>query len=373
MPLDPLFQAFQSPRLTLKNRIVMAPMTRDFAPGGLPGDDVRDYYVRRAQGGVGLIVTEGVAVNMAGAQSQSVPRIYGEDSHRAWRPIVDAVHAAGAPIVPQLWHVGVQDTLTVLNPANSKAPIARVGPSGLSGLGEQITSAMNDEDIAEAIAAYRDAAAAARALGFDGIELHGAHGYLIDQFLWDFTNRRDDRYGGTRAERTRFATEVIAACRDAIGPDLPIILRLSQWKLFDYGASLAKSPAELAEIVEPLAAAGVDIFHISTRHFDTAGFEGSDLSLAGWVKKLSGRPTIAVGSVTLASDFKQGIGNRQGGIAESLSTTDDLARVAERLDRGEFDLIAVGRALIANPDWASRIRSGAPLDAFTKDQLATLF
>src|SRR5690606_31751349 len=136
------------------------------------------------------------------------------------------------------------------------------------------------------VAAFAQAAADARALGFDAVEVHGAHGYLIDQFFWEGTNRRDDAYGGSIANRTRFAAEIIAAIRARVGADLPIILRFSQWKLQDYHARLVNSPTELEQFLTPLAEAGVDLFHCSTRRFWEPEFAGSDLTLAGWTRKL---------------------------------------------------------------------------------------
>lgn len=135
------------------------------------------------------------------------------------------------------------------------------------------------------IAAFAQAADDAKRIGFDGIELHGAHGYLIDQFFWGKTNRRTDRYGGDLVDRTRFAVEIVKACRRAVGPDYPIALRFSQWKSSDYTAKLAETPDELARFLAPLANAGVDIFHCSTRRCWESEFIGSDLNLAGWTKK----------------------------------------------------------------------------------------
>lgn len=153
------------------------------------------------------------------------------------------------------------------------------------------------------INAFAKAAADAKRLGFDGVELHGAHGYLIDQFFWKETNRRTDEYGGDLTGRTRFASRIIHAVRKAVGSRFPIIFRFSQWKTGHYDAKLAYTPEELEAFLAPLTDAGVDIFDCSTRRFWEPEFEGSRLNLAGWTRKLTGKPTISVGSVGLKGDF----------------------------------------------------------------------
>jgi 2,4-dienoyl-CoA reductase-like NADH-dependent reductase (Old Yellow Enzyme family) len=213
-------------------------------------------------------------------------------------------------------------------------------------------------------------------VGFDGIELHGAHGYLIDQFFWEGTNRRTDKYGGDLAQRTRFAVEVIQECRRRVGPKFPIQLRFSQWKLQDYAARLATTPEELGRFLEPLAAAGIDAFHCSTRRFWEPEFEGSDLNLAGWTKKITGKPTTTVGSVSLEVDFTVSLGR-----APALKTDGNGAgraahmdRLVEMLARGDFDLVAVGRAILADPAWAAKVRENHinELNSFTPEVLKTL-
>ena len=153
------------------------------------------------------------------------------------------------------------------------------------------------------IRAFGQAARSAERLGFDGLEIHGAHGYLLDQFFWDGTNQRADGYGGDLVARTRFAVEVIREIRSQVSPEFPVCLRFSQWKLQDYTAKLAQNPAELESFLAPLAAAGVDLFHCSQRRFWEPEFEGSRLNLAGWTRKLTGKPTVTVGSITLNEEF----------------------------------------------------------------------
>ncbi|MER6347619.1 NADH:flavin oxidoreductase [Streptomyces sp. NPDC001595] len=345
--------------LTVPNRIAMAPMTRQFSPGGVPGADVASYYARRAAAGVGLIVTEGTYVGHASAgESDRVPRFHGEEQLAGWAKVAEEVHAAGGTIVPQLWHIGM--VRRAGRPPFAEAPA--VGPSGLRVDGTEGTGeAMTQRDIDDVIGAFAEAAAAAERIGFDGVELHGAHGYLVDQFLWAHTNRRTDGYGGDPVARARFAAELVAAVRETVSPDFPILFRYSQWKQEAYDARLAESPEELEAILTPLAAAGVDAFHASTRRYWLPEFEGSDLNLAGWTKKLTGKQAITVGSVGLDGDFIRAF----AGEGAPVGSLDNLL---DRLERDEFDMVAVGRALLQDPLWAQKVLAGrfdelAPYDA----------
>ncbi|MFJ1928686.1 MULTISPECIES: NADH:flavin oxidoreductase [unclassified Streptomyces] len=361
---DTLSRPFAVRGLTSRNRIAMAPMTRQFSPGGVPGEDVADYYARRAAGGVGLIVTEGTYIDHSSAgTSDQVPRFHGDDALAGWARVADAVHRAGGAVIPQLWHVGVTRT----EGAPPVADAEPVGPSGISLTGEPKGRAMTQQDLDDVIAAFARAAADAERLGFDGIELHGAHGYLIDQFLWSGSNHRTDGYGGDLVARTRFAAEIVAACRAAVSDAFPIVFRMSQWKADAYEAKLAQTPAELDALLAPLTEAGVDVFHASTRRYWLPEFEDSDLNLAGWVKKISGRPTITVGSVGLDGDF---FGAFQG----SSPTVTGIGQLLDRMERDEFDMVAVGRGLIGDPEWAAKTLAGrtADITPFDAAMLRTL-
>ncbi|MFE3161736.1 NADH:flavin oxidoreductase [Streptomyces sp. NPDC059224] len=351
--------------LTVPNRIVMAPMTRQFSPGGVPGEDVVSYYARRAAAGVGLIVTEGTYVGHDSAgQSTRVPRFHGEEQLAGWAKVAEGVHAAGGTIVPQLWHIGMVRKQG--QPPVADAPA--VGPSGIRLDGtEGEGRAMTSQDLDDVVRAFAEAAAAAERIGFDGVELHGAHGYLLDQFLWAGTNRRTDAYGGDPVARTRFAAEIVAAVRASVSPDFPVIFRFSQWKSDNYDARLAETPEELEAILTPLAAAGVDVFHASTRRYWLPEFDDSDLNLAGWTKKLTGRPTITVGSVGLDGDFIkgfQGEGSPVRGIEDLLDS----------LEREEYDMVAVGRAILQDPQWAAKVLAGRTdeLNSYDAAALQTL-
>jgi 2,4-dienoyl-CoA reductase-like NADH-dependent reductase (Old Yellow Enzyme family) len=362
-----LFQSVVLDKLQLKNRIVMAPMTRNFSPGNIPNEKTVEYYRRRAAGGTGLIITEGTCIDHIAANGYpDVPYFHGEESLQGWKAVVDAVHAEGGKIAPQLWHTGGMRKA-------GQAPEGDVPgytPSGMNVPGKLSRHVMTKEEIQDVVKSFARGAGSAKKLGFDAIEIHGAHGYLVDQFFWLGTNIRDDEYGGSMENRSRFAIEIIEAIRAEVGPDFPIILRWSQWKQQDYSAKLVETPELLEEFLMPLSNAGVDIFHCSTRRFWEPEFEGSNLNLAGWTKKITGKPTITVGSVGLDADFIPAPGEAAFKDAEPASLDDLVKRIADN----EFDLVAVGRAMIANPDWANLVEQNSMQDikSFVKDNLFSL-
>lgn len=366
--VEALFRPFRMGDLRLRNRVVMPSMSRNFALNNIPGDDVLEYYRRRAES-VGLIITEGTCINHPAANAyRNVPFFHGEAPLAAWKRIVDSVHAEGAKIAPQLWHVG-----SARHPGAEPDPsVPAYTPSGLTQSFEALCHTMSEQDIQDVIAAFADAADTAKTLGFDGIEIHAAHGYLIDEFFWDKSNRRQDEYGGSLAKRGRFAKEIIEAIRRRVGPDFPLIFRWSQWKQHDYNARLVSDPKELEIFLQPLSEAGVDIFHCSTRRYWQPEFDGSDLNLAGWAKKLTGKPTITVGNVGLDTDLLYDTPGKIGYRGAEPASLDNLL---QRLEAEEYDLAAVGRSLIANPDWAAKVEAGhfESLKPFSKELLRTLY
>ncbi|TDR20773.1 NADH:flavin oxidoreductase [Marinicella litoralis] len=365
-----IFEPFEYGALQLKNRIVLAPMTRSFSPGHVPNQQNVAYYQRRAANGVGLIVTEGTCVGHKAANGYpDVPFFFGDEALAGWRKVVDAVHEAGGKIMPQLWHVGGVRK-DCLQPDES---VPAFSPSGLLSPNKPNGVAMTQDDIDEVIAAFIEAAVQAQKLGFDGVEIHGAHGYLLDQFFWEKTNLRNDEYGGNLAQRTRFATEMISQMRQAVGPEFPIVLRFSQWKLQNYALKLAETPEDLKAFLDPLVAAGVDMFHCSTRRFWEPEFTGSDLNLAGWTKKLTGKPCITVGSVGLAGGFVDE--DKKGMSAQSEVSTEQFELIEKSLIANEYDLVAVGRCLLQDPAWVHKLKAGqyTEMKPYTAESLKNLY
>lgn len=382
MDLSPLLSPLTLRGITLPNRFAMAPMTRSFCPDGLPGDDVVAYYRRRAEAGVGLIVTEAIgidhpaAIGDTGLGEKDLPLFLDERSVAAWRKVVDAVHATGGKIVPQLWHQG-----PMRMPGSPPHPdVPAFAPSGR--YGDPATAAEyyrekaqildrplpvpTDTEIGEVIESFGRAASLANAAGFDGIAIHGAHGYLVDAFLWAETNRRTDRWGGDAVARTAFAAEVIKACRAQTDPHKPVFFRWSQFKQQDFRARLAETPDELAAILRPLVDAGVDVLEPSVRYFNTPAFPGSDLSLAGWTRKLTGLTTGIVGGI----GFDKGMYDSVSHLATAGSN--NLPLLLARFEDGEFDIATIGRALLHDPRWVAKVISGESLAPFDPQSLYEL-
>lgn len=356
--LNHLFTPFAS-KLSLKNRIVMAPMTRSKCPDNSPTKDVVDYYTARAKGGVGLIITEGTCINHPGAHGYpDIPSFYGKKALKGWKTVLEAVKKYDCKIIPQLWHVGSmrQKGQPPIKDASSYAPTGGIIHPYLPQILDPTETALppieiQKQDIEDLIQAYIDAAIDAKMLGFDGIEIHGAHSYLLDQFFWEKTNKRDDKYGGDLKQRTAFACEIIQGICDIVGPNFPVIFRFSQWKFSDFNHKMAKNPKELEDFLRPLQDAGVDIFHCSTHNYAIPEFPDHDsiLNLAGWTKKITGLPTITVGSVGIDKPFKENAHN-------GFYSLKEIDEALQRLKAEEFDLIAFGRTLISNPQLALNLK-----------------
>lgn len=319
--------------LSLPNRVVMAPMTRSRAIGGVPNELMRDYYAQRA--GAGLIVTEGVAPSPDGQGYARIPGLYDSRQVEGWRRVTAAVHDAGGRIVAQLMHTGRIGHL-----ANLPAGARIVAPSAVQAAGTMWTDdrgpqpmptpeAMGTADLAAARDAFVLAARNARAAGFDGVELHGANGYLLEQFLHPHSNRRDDGYGGSVTARNRFVLEVVDAVGDAIGRDR-LAIRLSPMSTFNDLS--ARTPEETHEQYEALARGLRGLLYVH----------------------VVGTATEAVGRIT--ASMREAYG---GPIVANGGYDADSAEVA--ITSGFADLVSFGRPFIANPDLIARWREGVPL------------
>lgn len=342
-----LFEPWNHGNLHLRNRVVMAPMTRRKAePDGLVTEESVAYYARRAKGEVGLIISEGTALDDRHAYDTiTVPRIETPAQWAAWKKVVDAVHAEGGAFAPQIWHTGRLA-------ADPIGPSAGPGPQRADGTRRPDVREMTEEDFAQVLNAYRNAAHGTLETGADALEIHGAHGYLLDSFLSPGTNQRTDAYGGTPENRMRFPLEVVRAIREVVGPGFPILYRFSQWKMDDYRELKFQAPGDLERWVLALREAGVDILHVSTRDAtDPAWDAEGPRTLAGWAEQLSGLPTIAVGKVSVTLSMDESYGEKR---SEIVSPTPWI----DLIERGECSLLAVGRALIANPNWVPLVRSG---------------
>lgn len=363
--LSPLFEPMRLGRVVLRNRFVLPGMQRRWCEQGAPDARLDAYYRRRVEGGVGLIVSEATAVDHPSAtQTASFARLTPATAD-AWKRCVGAVKDAGGTMLLQLWHEGA---IRPEGGDNAWSVHPTLSPSGLAHRGRANGRAATGDELAQIRDAFIRSALLAQAAGADGVEVHAAHGYLLDQFLWPVTNRRDDGYGGDdMRDRVRFPAEIVAGIRRVCGKDFLISFRFSQWKEADFAARIAQTPEELAVLTHAVREAGADILHASTRRFWEAEWAGSDLNLAGWTKRLGGLPTITVGSVGLSADVMSIVTGE-----EVAATIEQGAReLARRFAQDEFDLAAVGRSLIADPDWILKVRDGrySEVRAFSRGDL----
>lgn len=377
--IDPLLEPFTVRGVTLPNRIIMSPMTRGASPNGVPGADVAAYYARRAAGGVGTIFTESVFVNDKGtmgkfglegdgAKPNPWPLMFGEAPLEGWRGVADAVHAAGGRIFPQLMHLGVQRS-----PGKGETwdSIHISSPSGFFGTPEETASlppeaqavftgddkAMTDAEVVSVIDAFASAAAGAKSAGFDGIALHGGHGYLIDNFMRPETNRRSDRWGGDHLGRMAFPVALVRAVRAAIGEDTPISFRFSQWTHHNLDAQLFPTFGILEDILGALSDAGVDIFEASARAFTDTVFEGDDRNLAKLTRQITGKPTVMLGGTGVWRE-------KYESALVPPKVIDNIDEVMERFADGQFDLLAIGRSLLNDANFVQKIIAGEPFAPF---------
>ena len=326
-------------------------------------------------GGAGLILTEATGVEADGRISPADTGIYTQEQIEAWARIVKFIEQEGSVAGIQLAHAGRKASTREPWHGGSAATAEQGGwpgvwaPSALKFIDSYPQPIELDEaGIQRIIGAFAQAAKNALQAGFKVAEIHAAHGYLIDEFFWHETNVRTDRYGGDISQRTRFGADIVKGIRARTSPTFPIVLRYSQWKLQDFTARPWPTPDDLEKFLRPMVDAGVDVFDCSQRRFWTPEFEGSELNLAGWTQKLSGRPAISVGSVTIGEEFLQTLlEGLPGPIA-------GIQKLIDRMEKDEFDLIAVGRALIANPDWPQKVRANQiqQLQPFSRAMLADL-
>ena len=341
----------------------MAPMTRNQSPGGIPTNDVISYYARRAKAEVGLIITEGIEVShIASSAYPNVPRLDTNKAREGWKKVVDGIKNNNGAVIAQLWHCGGFRKLGMQ--PNPEVP--GYTASGLVKPGKKVAHEMTLQDIKETIDAYASDAKICQELGFDGVEIHGAHGYLIDNFLWGGTNIREDSYGGSIQKRSQFVSDIIKAVKENVDNQFIVGLRFSQWKQHDFSAKLASTPDDLKKILMPPVEAGLDFLHSSMRRFWESEFEGSDENLAYWTKKISNIPTIGVGSVGLDSDFID---------MTAPATPTSIDKALDDIKKQKYDLIAVGRALLSDYEWVVKMKEGRLNDVipYTKDALLNLY
>jgi len=325
--------------LSLQNRLVMCPLTRSRATGNVPNDLMVQYYAQRAS--AGLIISEGTTPSPNGLGYPRIPGIFSAEQVAGWKKITDAVHAGGAKMFIQFMHTG-----RIGHPLNLPAGAKVVAPSAVAAKGEMFTDAeglkphpiphaMTAADIKSTIAEFVQAAKNAMAAGFDGVELHGANGYLLEQFIRPNSNTRTDNYGGSIENRVRFALEVIDATIAAIGKD-KVGIRLSPFGVFNDMPLYPEMEADYTYLAQKLNAAGLLYIHL-VDHSSMGAPKVPDSMKA-----------------TFRSVFKGAL---------ILSGGYDAARAESDLAAGKCDLVAVGKPFLANPDLVARWKTHAAVNA----------
>jgi 2,4-dienoyl-CoA reductase-like NADH-dependent reductase (Old Yellow Enzyme family) len=340
----------------LKNRLAVAPMTRvSAAPDGTPTDEMVSYYAEFARGGFGVLITEGTYTDVAHSQGYLNQPGLAVDAHvEGWRRVVDAVHAEGVPLIAQLMHAGA------LSQGNSYG-LETIAPSPVAPRGEMLEEyggsggwptprEMRDADIESVVAGFVDAAIRAQAAGFDGVEVHAANGYLLDQFLTAYTNTRDDEFGGSVGNRIRLTASIIAEIGDRTGDDFLRGVRLSQTKVNDFTYRWPGGAADGEVIFAELAKAGADYLHIASegRDFIDTARLSDGRTITALARDVSGLPVMANGGMH------------------------DLEQAAAVIDGGHADLVSLGRGALANPDLPARLIGGADREPFDHAMLSPM-
>lgn len=333
---EKLFTPLTAGAITMKTRVVMAPLTRNRAPGGVPGPLNVEYYRQRA--GAGLIVSEGTQISPRGQGYADTPGIHSPEQVAGWQAVTKAVHDAGGSIVAQLWHVGRVSHPDLLGGASPLAPSA-IPARTRTFIGGQFVPtaqlrALTEQEIHATIGDYRHAAANAMAAGFDGVEVHGANGYLVDQFLRDTTNRRSDDWGGSIDNRVRFLREVMTTIAAEIGADRAGI-RLSPWSNANDVGLDSDTEGLFGAAIDVLNDIGIAFLHV---------VEGQTGGPRAWP---------AGGIEALRARFR-GVWIANNGY--------DRASAIAAVDSGAADAVAFGKLYISNPDLAQRLAADAPLN-----------
>lgn len=332
-----LFAPVKLGQVQLQNRVALAPMTRVSATyTGEATEAMAAYYERFALGGFGLLITEGIYTDTAFSQGNLFqPGLALPEHTFSWKKVTKRVHERGAKMFAQLMHAGPQYQ-------GSRYRAVPIGPSAVRARGEQlemyrgsgpypVPTEMTYEQITKTVRGFAQAALRAREAGFDGVEIHGANGYLIDAFLTPYLNHRDDEYGGSARNRVRFAVEVCQAVRAAVGPEMAVGIRVSQGKVSDNHYKWEGGLDDAQVIFAALGKTGIDFIHTTEYRAMAQAFEGTTESLASLAKKFGQVAIIANGHL------------------------DDPADATELIRTGTADIVAIGKPALANRDWPKRV------------------
>jgi len=341
---DKLFSKFSINNFALKNRIGVAPMTRMSAgPDSIPRQDVLDFLVRRAENGAAVVYTEAIVTDYESAQGYpGQSRILNRQQIEAWKTVNNAIRQAGSISIMQMFHCG-RMAWPEVNPAQRVIAPSAVTPGQDNPLTQApypVPEVINHFEIQHVINGFVETAKGAVAAGFDGIEIHGAHGYLISQFLSGYSNKRTDDYGGSVANRYRFAHELIQAVRPVVPDNLLLTFRISNWGVADMEVSLFESRQEYQEIIGYLDNEPIDAISVSTYDFTEKAF-GTDWNMAQLTREVTAKPIMICGQIY------------------------DRASGEEALN--DADIVLTAKSILLNPDWVEDVRAGRELPLHTSE------
>lgn len=340
-----LFSPFKLKNYTLKNRIGVAPMTRMSSPGdSIPRRDVLEFLVTRAKNGAGLVITEAIVSDYESAQGYPrQSRMTTQRQIEAWKPVTDAIRKAGAVSMCQIFHCG-RMAWPEVNPAGrsvAPSPITPKQNNPLTGKPYPVPDEMSRFDIEHAVCGFAETARGAVAAGFDGIEIHCAHGYLINQFLSSYSNQRTDDYGGTIGNRYHFAHEVIGAIRTVVPKDRLVTVRISNWGIADMEVSLFENKEEWQEMVRLFSKEPIDAISVSTYDYSQKAF-GTDRNMAQISAETTHLPTMICGKIY------------------DRATAEDALKDA--------DIVLSGKSMLLNPNWVEDIRANKTLPMYKSEE-----
>ncbi len=344
MTNDIIFSPFKLNSFTLKNRIGVAPMTRMSSPGdSIPRQDVLDFLVRRAENDAAIVYTEAIVTDYESAQGYpGQARLITQRQIEAWKPVVDAIRKEGAISIMQMFHCG-RMAWPEINPANRVIAPSAISPkqkNPLTGEPYPVPDEISLFDIEHVISGFVETARGAVEAGFDGIEVHGAHGYLISNFLSAYSNRRTDAYGGSVENRYRFAHEIIQAVRRVVPPDRLLIFRISNWGVADMEVSLFQDRSEWQQIIKMLSKEPIDAISVSTYDYSAKAF-GTDQTMAQFTREATDLPIMICGKIY------------------DRATAEDALKHA--------DIILSAKSILLNPNWVEDIRRSKELPLYKSE------
>lgn len=347
---DTLFSPFKLNGFNLKNRIGVAPMTRMSSPGdSIPRRDVLDFLIRRAKNGAAIVYTEALVTDYESAQGYpKQARLTTQRQIDAWKPVVQAIQKEGAVAIMQMFHCG-RMAYPKINPAGRVIAPSAITPkqdNPMTGAPYPVPDAMTQFDIEHVINGFAETAKGAVEAGFDGIEIHGAHGYLINSFLSSYSNQRTDAYGGSVENRYRFAREVIEAVRQVVPRERLLIFRISNWAGADMGVSLFEDEDEWQQIIKLLSAEPIDAISVSTYDYSEKAF-GTDQRMAQLTREVTDLPIMICGRIY------------------------DRATAEDALQHA--DIVLSAKSMLLNPNWVEDIRSGKKLPVYAAKEAGVAY